>query len=84
MPGVVWIRAEGCVVLLDFFSPLILNSTQLHVNQQHPDVPLLRHVEELVAKLDALGVQPPPSADPGEEWEDVDDDDDDDGVVPML
>jgi hypothetical protein len=55
---------------------------QLHINQQHPDVPLLHHVKELVTKLDALGITPSPSADPGDEWEDFEDSDDDD--VPML
>ncbi|KAJ7707704.1 hypothetical protein B0H17DRAFT_1192156 [Mycena rosella] len=47
----------------------------LHTNEGHPDTPLLEHVKELVAKLDALGIQPSPVGDDDgdgqEDWEDV-------------
>lgn len=48
----------------------------LHTNEEHPDTPLLEHVKELIAKLDALGVTASPMEDgdgegDGEgEWED--------------
>ncbi|KAG9076238.1 hypothetical protein FRC06_009624 [Ceratobasidium sp. 370] len=49
----------------------------LHINQQHADKPMLAHVEELLAKLDELGITPSPEQgeqDDGdaEEWEDED------------
>ncbi|KAF7797097.1 hypothetical protein EIP86_008289 [Pleurotus ostreatoroseus] len=56
----------------------------LHVNQEHPDVPLLEHVKELIGKLEALGINSSPDEeDDGEEgeegdWEDVDGSDDSD------
>ncbi|KAJ6576466.1 hypothetical protein DFH09DRAFT_1149481 [Mycena vulgaris] len=60
----------------------------LHTNEGHPDTPLLEHVKELVAKLDALGIQPSPvGEDEGEgqeEWEDVDGSEDGDGDVEMA
>ena len=58
---------------------------QLHVNQEHPDKPLLEHVHELISKLEALGIQPSPEdADEGEdEWEDADNSDDSDEDVDM-
>ncbi|KAF9450901.1 TPR-like protein [Macrolepiota fuliginosa MF-IS2] len=48
----------------------------LHINQDHPDKPILEHVQELVAKLEVLGIKPSPleddQDDEGEvEWEDV-------------
>ncbi|KAJ6494846.1 hypothetical protein C8R47DRAFT_1194737 [Mycena vitilis] len=57
----------------------------LHTNEGHPDTPLLEHVKELVAKLDALGIKPSPVDDDQEgEWEDADDSEDDDGDVEMA
>ncbi|KAJ7035086.1 hypothetical protein C8F04DRAFT_1210500 [Mycena alexandri] len=60
----------------------------LHTNEGHPDTPLLEHVKELVAKLDALGIKPSPvGEDDGEgqgEWEDVDGSEDEDGDVEMA
>ncbi|KAG9124646.1 hypothetical protein FRC07_010798 [Ceratobasidium sp. 392] len=51
----------------------------LHINQQHPDKPMLAHVEELLAKLDELGITPSAEQvdedeEDGEEWEDDDED----------
>lgn len=52
-------------------------SAQLHVNQDHPDKPILGHAQELISKLESLGVKPSPVEveveveDNGEEWEDV-------------
>ncbi|KAJ7639872.1 hypothetical protein DFH06DRAFT_1001372 [Mycena polygramma] len=57
----------------------------LHTNEGHPDTPLLEHVKELVAKLDALGIKPSPVDDDEEgEWEDADGSEDDDGDVEMA
>ncbi|KAJ7104136.1 hypothetical protein B0H15DRAFT_766922 [Mycena belliarum] len=60
----------------------------LHTNEGHPDTPLLEHVKELVAKLDALGIKPSPAGedegDAQEEWEDVDGSEDGDGDVEMA
>lgn len=53
------------------------------MNQEHPDVPLLEHVEELMGELEALGVKSSPDEeDDGEEgeegdWEDADGSDSD-------
>ncbi|CAE6366950.1 unnamed protein product [Rhizoctonia solani] len=48
----------------------------LHVGQQHADKPMLEHVNELLAKLDELGIKP--SSEHGDEndegWVDEDDD----------
>ncbi|CDO73722.1 hypothetical protein BN946_scf185015.g50 [Trametes cinnabarina] len=58
----------------------------LHINQEHPDKPLLEHVRELIAKLEALGIQPSPDQEGGDEdgdWENVEDSDDEDGDVEM-
>lgn len=40
-------------------------------------MPLLEHVKELVGTLDALGIQPSPAEEEGndEEWEEVSDED---------
>ncbi|KAF7336645.1 TPR-like protein [Mycena venus] len=61
----------------------------LHTNEGHPDTPLLEHVKELVAKLDALGIKPSPVAegdgdDQEAEWEDVEGSEDEDGDVEMA
>lgn len=51
---------------------------QLHINQEHPDTPLLEHVCELTSKLEALGIQPSPEdvdEDGGDDWEDAEDSD---------
>ncbi|KAJ2914070.1 hypothetical protein MD484_g6335, partial [Candolleomyces efflorescens] len=56
----------------------------LHKNQDHPDKPILEHVQELISNLEALGVKPSP-ADEGEDggdWEEVDSEDDD-GDIEM-
>ncbi len=49
--------------------------------QEHPDTPMLDHVNELIAQLDALGIKPSASGDDddgsGAEWEDVNSDDED-------
>ncbi|KAG6812957.1 hypothetical protein H0H92_015076 [Tricholoma furcatifolium] len=59
----------------------------LHTNQEHPDTPLLEHTNELIAKLEALGVAPSPvDAEDGEGedgWEDVEGNDDSDEDVDM-
>ncbi|EIW57553.1 uncharacterized protein TRAVEDRAFT_169445 [Trametes versicolor FP-101664 SS1] len=58
----------------------------LHVTQEHPDRPLLEHVGELIAKLEALGIQPSPEEEDRDEeggWEDVEGSDDEDGDVEM-
>ncbi|KAI0359859.1 TPR-like protein [Trametes cingulata] len=58
----------------------------LHVNQEHPDKPLLEHVRELIAKLEALGIQPSPDKEGSDEeggWEDIEGSDDEDGDVEM-
>ena len=61
-------------------------SIHLHLNQEHPDAPLLGHTHELIAKLESLGIQPSPEKDGDEEeeegWEDVEGSDDD-GDVEM-
>ncbi|KAJ7274372.1 hypothetical protein B0H12DRAFT_1088361, partial [Mycena haematopus] len=59
----------------------------LHINEGHPDTPLLEHVKELMAKLDALEIKPSPVAegdgDEQEEWEDVEGSEDEDEDVEM-
>lgn len=61
-------------------SVLICFLLQLHQTQSDPDVPLLEHVQELLAILDALGIQPSPVEDDeegnGDGWEDFSDDED--------
>lgn len=53
---------------------------QLHTNQDHPDKPILEHVQELISKLDSLGIKPSPLDDndlgDDEEWESVNEDED--------
>ncbi|KAI0833481.1 hypothetical protein BC628DRAFT_1406501 [Trametes gibbosa] len=53
----------------------------LHVNQEHPDKPLLEHARELISKLESLGIQPTPEQDGSDReggWEDIEGSDDDD------
>ncbi|KAA1467526.1 TPR-like protein [Dentipellis sp. KUC8613] len=54
----------------------------LHKNQGHPDIPLLDHVNELISKLDELGIKPSPEEDAGDEdgWEDVEGSDEEEDV----
>jgi len=54
----------------------------LHASQEYPDEPLLEHVKELVGELDALGIEPSPAEQEGneEEWDDVSDEDEDEDV----
>lgn len=57
----------------------------MHKNQEHPDKPILEHVQELIAQLEAAGIEPSPAED-GEEgdgdWEEVESEDED-GDVEM-
>ncbi|KAK7050993.1 hypothetical protein VNI00_005105 [Paramarasmius palmivorus] len=54
----------------------------LHVNENHPDTPLLDHVGELIGKLEALGIKAsPPGEEDGDEGEWVDEDSEDEDVV---
>ncbi len=55
------------------------------MSQEHPDVPLLDHVRELISKLESLGVHPSPEDgdEEGEGWEDVEGSDEEDGDVDM-
>jgi len=60
----------------------------LHVQEEHPDIPLLKHVKELVAKLETLGIRASPPAEGGgdedvDDWEDVEESEDGDGDVDM-
>jgi len=67
----------SCVVLFPAF--------QLHVKQGHPDLPLRVHAEELISKLEELGVEPSPD-DEGQdddEWEDYEGSDGSDSDVEM-
>ena len=78
---------ETCQMVLAFlltamyFTNLRL-SRQLHLNQNHPDIPLLEHVKELIGKLDILGVKSSPDDDYTAQdegvWEDVDGNEDSD------
>ncbi|EIM90916.1 TPR-like protein [Stereum hirsutum FP-91666 SS1] len=55
----------------------------LHMNQEHPDLPLLEHVSELIEKLEELGVKASPEEEGQEEggdWEDMEDSDDDEDI----
>ena len=61
----------------------------MHTNEEHPDIPLLEHVKELIAKLDALGITTS-SIEDGDgnggdeaEWEDASDSENNDGDVEM-
>ncbi|THV03250.1 TPR-like protein [Dendrothele bispora CBS 962.96] len=57
----------------------------LHINEQHPDKPLLEHVRELINKLEAAGIHASPADEEGsdeDEWVD-EDSEDEDGDVEM-
>jgi len=62
-----------------------MRGVQLHQQQEHPDTPLLQHAQELIAKLDELGIKPSPLEDEeeGDGWESVDESVDGDGDVDM-
>ncbi|KZT00802.1 TPR-like protein [Laetiporus sulphureus 93-53] len=58
----------------------------LHINQEHPDKPLLEHVQELIAKLEDLEIQT--SLEDGvddeeDSWEDIDGSEDEDEDIEM-
>jgi tetratricopeptide (TPR) repeat protein len=58
----------------------------LHVNQGHPDLPIREHVEELISKLEELGVKPSPEdggQDDDEDWEDSEESDSSDRDIEM-
>jgi hypothetical protein len=69
----------ACLVSMSLAFLMIL--IQLHVQQGHPDLPVLQHARELADQLTVLGIRPstadeePDDADNGE-WENVSDDDD--------
>ncbi|KAF5341914.1 hypothetical protein D9611_001897 [Ephemerocybe angulata] len=56
----------------------------LHRNQDHPDKPILEHVQELISGLEAQGIKPSPveEGEEGEDWEEVDSEDED-GDIEM-
>ena len=63
------IHVNWLAPLYSFDRCLVLKySPQLHVNQEYPDAPLLEHVQELITKLEAQGIQVSPEGD--EEGED--------------
>lgn len=73
MRGRIWRNAKQCVCLTMRMLKLT-QLVQLHVQQEHPDVPLLDHARELIKQLEALGIHSvPDDEDDGEgaEWEDV-------------
>jgi hypothetical protein len=56
------------------------------VNQGHPDLPIREHVEELISKLEELGVKPSPEdggQDDDEDWEDSEESDSSDRDIEM-
>ena len=78
---------ETCKVVchhtvLQIISLSLLGMAQLHVNQEHPDRPLLDHVNELITKLEELGIRPSPEeeADDNDDWEDAEGEDSDSDV----
>lgn len=78
---------ETCkIVRLLYFAFQIYDISlfQLHVNEGHPDMPLLEHASELINQLDQLGITPSP-VDQGVEleWEDADGSDSSDEDVEM-
>jgi hypothetical protein len=72
---------ETCqtVSMLGHDTKQVLMIAQLHVQQTHPDLPMLEHVRELTVQLEAAGITPS-APDEGqddadvEEWEDASDD----------
>ncbi|KAF9066637.1 hypothetical protein BDP27DRAFT_1423668 [Rhodocollybia butyracea] len=58
----------------------------LHIHQEHPDKPLLEHVQELIRGLEGMGIQASPPGedeDDDDEWVDGEDESDEDGDVEM-
>jgi hypothetical protein len=81
---------ETCQVVstnLSLNAPLTDHGLQLHKNQDHPDKPILDHVQELISQLEAAGIKASPMEE-GEEgdtegdWEEVVSEDED-GDVEM-
>ena len=69
---------ESCQVVSYIYLYILANENanvhiKLHLNQDHPDKPLLEHTKELIQKLDSLGIAAPP-LDDGDGAEDEDDD----------
>jgi hypothetical protein len=68
---------------LQLYAKWMLKVEKLHVNEGHPDLPMLDHANELINQLDELGIKPSPQdggdaeGNEEEEWEDASDDDDD-------
>ena len=72
---------------LSLHTPSTDHGLQLHKNQDHPDKPILDHVQELISQLEAAGIKPSPmeegeEGDGGGDWEEVDSEDED-GDVEM-
>jgi len=82
-------RLETCQMVGLFYLSLKrrLNEVvfQLHLNEQHPDKPLLGHVRELIGKLETAGIQASAAdEEDGDEGEWVDENsEDEDGDVEM-
>lgn len=71
---------ETCQVVSYIYINLLIRCTniqsifiKLHLNQDHPDKPLLEHTKELIQKLESLGITASP-LDDGDGAEDEDDD----------
>jgi hypothetical protein len=64
---------------------MLTGMIQLHIAQEHGDVPILEHVDELIGSLEKKGITPTPEDEQdGCGWEDVDaDSEDGDGDVEM-
>jgi hypothetical protein len=84
-------RLERCKLVRtdcrSFVLTLMHFLVQLHVHQRHPDMPLLEHTKELIAKLESMGCKPAPLDevnDDADDWEEVESSDDDgDGDIEM-
>ena len=64
---------------LEFAISIYLHGVQLHTAQHHADQPMLVHVQELLTKLDELGITPSPEQEGDEDegsegWGDDDED----------
>jgi len=86
--GIAWRLVKQCVLshrLWDF-QDHPFPAFQLHINQEHPDVPVREHVKELISKLEELGVKPSPEDDDQDdegEWEDYEGSDGSESDVVM-